>query len=162
RGFLSRTEDLVLTDDLVLTVWGTSPPDLAALGYHRLSGESGWWVTRSSRAQSVVGGARVLVSRGPRGAETTVRLDATGQRIDSITDASGNATSAGYDARTGQVSRLTDANGTTSQDLFDALGRVVGTLSPGDAPDAPGQTFSYRTVSLPLRVDAAQRADATG
>jgi hypothetical protein len=162
KGALVRTEDLVFTDELVALVWGKDPPDLASTGYHRLAGETGWWMTRSTRAQRIDGGRRVLVSRGPRGAETTIRLDASGQFVDTIIDPAGNVVTATHDPRNGQVSSLTDPNGVTRQDLFDTLGRVIGTLLPDDPPSAPSQTWTYETGSLPLRIDAQQRPEVGG
>src|SRR6185503_14927570 len=61
------------------------------------------------------------------------------------------------DERVFQMARLKDANGHETVDRFDALGRVVATVKPGDTDALPSSTFEYRTASLPIRQAAFHR-----
>jgi len=162
QGFVTRIEDLALTDDLVQAIWGQQPPDLTPYGYHRLPGDpTGWWITRRSHARTTSPDGPVLVSRGPLGAETRLQLDRAGQRIVRITDALGNVSHATIDPRTTQTQSVTDVNGNVSRDAFDALGRVTETFAPGDPAGRPTATFAY-TPGTVSRVDAYRRPVPSG
>jgi RHS repeat-associated protein len=156
-GALSRVEVLVLTDALAQEVFGASQPDWASLSYHRLPAETGWWATRFSYQRSRGAGPVTLVTRGPRGAESTSTLDPSGQFVRSVRDPLGNVVKAMEDLRTWQTAEVTDPNGNATSDTFDALGRVTATVGPGDTAAFPSIYYDYRTDSLPMRLGTAQR-----
>jgi hypothetical protein len=68
KGLVIRRLALTITDDVVADVYGSAPPDFAALGYHRRADSPGWWITiasyqRTSDDDGVSGSVT-----GPRGA----------------------------------------------------------------------------------------------
>jgi YD repeat-containing protein len=61
------------------------------------------------------------------------------------------------DPRTFQMSALTDANGQATRDSFDALGRVLSIVKPGDSDALPSCAYEYRSSQLPLCVVSHER-----
>ena len=158
-GNITRREALAVPDALAQAIYGASQPDWIGLGYHRRDGEDGWWVRQVSyeRLGSVAGGDQTLVTRGSRGFDTRLELDATGQFPARLIDAAGNIMQGTSNARVFQMATVTDVNGQTSTDIFDALGRVTGTIKPGDTEALPTSVYSYRTDVLPARVASFTR-----
>jgi RHS repeat-associated protein len=158
-GLISRIEDLAFTNDFVTAIWGSTPLDFTAYGYHRLPGDNtGWWRTRRSHQRTTSASGPMLSTKGPLGGVQSLQFDSAGQRVVGVTDAAGNVLSATVDARVWQTASLTDANGHTSSDQFDALGRVVATIGAMDTAAAPGATFAY-SVGPISTVNAAARVN---
>lgn len=157
RGLVTRIEDLALTDETVAEVWGPAPPDLAAAGYHRLPGETGWWVARSRLTRDPAH-PDVLTSTGPLGATGTTELDPTRHDVLAVTDALGHRRSATYDARTGNVTKIVDFDGSVRHESFDPLGRVTGYWAATDPDGTPIATWAYDTGSMPVKVTAVGAA----
>jgi RHS repeat-associated protein len=139
-GLVTREERLALRDDQVTAVYGGSPPDLAALGYHRRAGEAGWWVYARRYDRSTPG---VLVSLDPRGNPVTLHLDPDRLFPVRRTDARANEIEASVDRRALRLASLTDGNGGLRGNAYDPLGRLVAEFRPGDEPDAPTVTYRY-------------------
>ncbi len=150
EGLVTRIEDLVLTDELVAQVWGAQPPDLEALGYHRIDGESGWWMTTTRLDRS--GQPTMLRTRGPLGGVCLTERDPTGHDVIAVTDPLGHRQTATYDPRAGQPTALVDCNGTTRRESFDALGRVTGFWGTADPLGEPLVTWTYDSATAPIRV----------
>lgn len=156
-GAVTRIEDLALTDETAAAVYGADQPDWESLGYHRLPGERGWWVTRRSHARATSPEGTSLVTRNPLGHDARLDSDPTGQYPRRTTDALGNVFSAEVDRRTGQVRAVTDPNGNTTRDEFDALGRVSATIEPGDTSALPTVSYVYDLTAAPVRLAVARR-----
>jgi RHS repeat-associated protein len=157
QGLVTRIEDLAFDNAFVTSVWGATPPDLTAFGYHRLAGDAtGWWKTRRAHQRTTGGSGPTLTTKGPLGALQTLQYDSAAQRVVAVTDAGGNKLTATLDARVGQTASVTDANGNTTTDVFDALGRVVATIGPGDSAALPSSTFTY-TAGTVSQIAAAAR-----
>lgn len=157
HGLVTRIEDLVLADATVAAVWGASPPDLTPLGYHRVPGESGWWVARS-RLRRDPATPTVLVSRGPLGGTCRTELDPSLEDVVALTDPLGHRQTAVYDQRTGNITTLTAPDGSVRHESFDRFGRVTGYWTATDPAGAPTVTWSYDTSSMPVRVTATGAA----
>jgi RHS repeat-associated protein len=143
-GLQTRIEDLAFDDAFVASIWGNSPPDLTQYGYHRQDGDStGWWMTRRSHERSTNAAGPMLLSKGPLGDVQTVQLESTCQRTVSVVDPMGNKMTSTTNPRVFQTESITDANNLTTSDVFDALGRVVATVSPLDTAALPTATFSF-------------------
>ncbi|MGW6737577.1 toxin TcdB middle/N-terminal domain-containing protein [Streptomyces sp. NPDC055013] len=139
-GLVTSEERLALRDAQVAAVYGADPPDLAALGYHRRTGEDGWWVYVRRYDRSTAG---VLVSRDPRGTPVTLGLDADRLFPVRRTDARGNVIEATLDGYALRPATLTDGNGGVRRNNYDALARLAAEYRPGDEPYAPTVTYRY-------------------
>ncbi len=140
RGLLTARESLVLTDALVADLYGPLIPDFTAHGYHRRSGEGGWWATTFYHRLSTVTGLRGMIT-GPRGYTTEVRYSADRCFAEVFTDPHGNVTTTRHDRRTGRVHTQTEASGAVFTARYDPLGRKAIVVQPGDSPALP--TFRY-------------------
>lgn len=154
KGNVSRQEVLAVPDELATSLYGPNQPDWAKLGYHRRSGEEGWWVRQVSYNRQ--DGNR-LVTRGPRGFETRLEYDAARQFPARLIDAAGNEMRGTSDPRVFQMASLVDNNGHEVRDQFDALGRVVATICPGDSAALPSIVYGYRNSTLPVSSRVSQR-----
>lgn len=159
QGLVTRVEDLALSDDLVAAVWGTDPPDFGAHGYHRLDGESGWWIARSRLSRDPAH-PEILTSLSPLGTVGTTELDPTLHDVLSVTDGLGHKRGAAYDPRTGNVTSVTEFDGAVRHESFDALGRVTGYWAATDPAGSPIATWSYATGAMPVQVVATGAATA--
>ncbi|MCC7206134.1 MAG: hypothetical protein IT323_02435, partial [Anaerolineae bacterium] len=157
-GDMTRRQTLIIGDALAAAVYGVNQPDWAALGYSRRDGDDGWWATDVSYERT----GDALIVRGPRGAETRLEYDATGQYPARLTDAKGNVFTGAAEARVFQMASATDANGHTTRDVFDALGRVTASIRPGESEAQPGVVYTYRTAALPVRSQTRQRTQVGG
>jgi RHS repeat-associated protein len=153
-GNITRQELLAISDAQATAVYGTAQPDWARLGYHRRAGETGWWIDKVRYARP---DARTLIVRGPRGFDTTMRLDPNRQFPSTLTDATGAVVSGTIDSRAFQMSALIDANGQTTRDSFDPLGRVLAIVKPGDSDALPTCTYEYRSAQVPPCVVSHER-----
>ncbi|MGA2736451.1 MAG: toxin TcdB middle/N-terminal domain-containing protein [Bryobacteraceae bacterium] len=148
-GLETRIEDLVFTAAFVTQIWGASPPDLTAYGYHQLTGDTtNWWMTRRAQQRGSTATGPLLSTKGPLGAIQTVQLDSAGQRAIAVTDAMGNVVSATINARVWQTESVTDQNNLTTTDVFDALGRVTATIHPLDTAALPFATFEFSVGAI--------------
>ncbi|EIV91293.1 toxin TcdB middle/N-terminal domain-containing protein [Frankia sp. QA3] len=157
-GLLTRIECLVLRDATVTAVYGASPPDLAALGYHRRAGEDGWWIDQ-------VAYSRTDDAAGPRGTTTnalgrTTQIAFDPHRIHPVrlVDPLGNVSAAEFDLRANKIRTLTDANGATITNRYDPLGRLLLTIEPGADEALPTTRYDYQSAVLPAEVSVAHRA----
>jgi RHS repeat-associated protein len=160
-GFLTRLDRLAMPDALADSVYAAEQPDWAALGYRRLAGESGWWVPSMSYARTVgPDGILEVECRGPNGHPTVSRYDESQQFVVRITDPAGNVRSAVPDPRTAQIQSITEADGSVFSDEFDALGRVLATVKPGDSAALPTAGYSYAAAGpgTPTALTTRRRA----
>ena len=135
---------LAFTDPMVTAVFGTSPPDLASLGYVRHTGEPGWWVAQVAFERQTTATAFTLVRRNAFGADAQIVYDPTGARPVRTVDELGNTMTATYDPRAMQIATIVDTSGATSTDVFDPLGRVIATAAGKRTP------CSCRASPLPI------------
>ena len=161
KGNLSRREDLVLTDDVINSVYGASPPDYASLGYHRITapnGQAGWGVNGLRQAYDAQG-------------NLTNRMDAlgyTGQIIyvanniypTQIIDPLNHTYDVTYDIRAGEIARIAEPNGHETRYRYDPVGRLVAMIKPGDSDAFPTTEFEYLDSALPLGVRTRLRQQA--
>ena len=159
-GNVTRQETLAITDELATATYGADQPDWEALGYHCRPGEDGWWTTQVSYERQDTAAGLTLITRNPRGFDTRLDYDQTRQYPQHLTDAGGNLLKGEVDERVFQMASLTDANGHTVLDRFDALGRVIATIKPGDTPVLPTSIFRYRTDELPAQIAIFQRENS--
>jgi RHS repeat-associated protein len=161
-GNVTRVDKLAVPDDLAARVYGAAQPDWAALSYHRRAGEGGWWVTQNSYERQDVAAGLALITRGPRGLEARLDYDPTRQYPVRLTDASGCVYQAAPDLRAFQIGATTDPNNQVVTDRFDALGRVVAVVKPGDSDALPTSRHVYQTGALPVSVTTTLRAASGG
>ncbi len=159
-GQLTRTDVLAFTDPLVSAIYGASAPDLAALGYLRHAGESGWWVRHVAYERRTDGGTFSLTRRSQLGFDARIVYDPSRSRPVTMSDELGNTIAAVYDERALQIGTLTDGAGATSRDTFDLLGRVTATISPGDSDALPSIAFGYRLASAPTALATSYRVQS--
>lgn len=153
-GHISCVETLAIDDALAASAYGAAQPDWAALGYHRVDGETGWWIRKTSYARP---DDRTLIARGPRGFDTTLVLDPTRQFPATLTDPVGAAITGAPDPRVFQMVSFTDANGHTTRDRFDPLGRVTAVIKPGDDDALPTTIYEYAAAASPASVTTRSR-----
>jgi RHS repeat-associated protein len=154
EGNVSRQEVLAVDDDEAAAVYGGAPPDWASLGYHRRTGEAGWWATKVSYGRP---DPQTLVARGPRGHDTRLELDATRQYPSRLVNALGEMVTGTPEARVFQMGSIVDSNGHSTRDLFDALGRVTAVVKPLDSEALPSSTYEYHPEASPPQVVARVR-----
>jgi RHS repeat-associated protein len=156
-GAIIRIEDLVMTEEQAQAVYGADQPDWAALSFHHLDGDTGWWATRRATGRSGGPGSTTLTGRSPTGGESVTVTDDTGQYVRTITDARGNTLTALEDLRVYQTEQVTDPNGKVTQDVFDALGRVIASIGPDASAAKPTEIFEYSVDQLPMRTGSSSR-----
>lgn len=158
QGLVTRKTALVLSDALVTQVYGASPPDFAARGYHRRPGEDGWWIdqARYTRTDDAAG-LRGAVT-GPLGSATSFTFDANKTYPASVSDPRGNTMTAVYDYRVCRIKALADASGATYQTTFDALARPTAGIHPRDTAALPTVTYAYVVNALPVTAESHRRA----
>lgn len=159
-GLVTARDSLVLTDALVTDVYGAAPPDLAALGYTRRPGETGWWAPQGRWTRSTAGGGLTGTATNATGGTTRFAFDDGRSVPVSVTDPFGNTVTVDHDPRTSRVARLTDAAGGVSTARYDALSRLVATVDPGDTDALPTRTVAYDTGALPVVTTSATRSVA--
>ncbi|MFZ5818117.1 MAG: toxin TcdB middle/N-terminal domain-containing protein, partial [Bacillota bacterium] len=147
RGLMSREEQLVLDDETFAAHYAGM--DTAALGYTpapNVDGEPGWWVQRERCAYD----GRGLRTRelDPLGQMTTVEWDAAGLFRTARTDSQGTGRVV-YDPALGQPLVVTDPDGSQVTMAYDALGRVVQVVLPGDTPAHPSRRYQYEDAAIP-------------
>ena len=160
-GIITSREALALTDAQVNAIYGANVPDFAALGYHRIGGEGGWWASLGRYQRSVDAGGIVGSIVGAAGGTTTLEFEATGCYPVRVTDGVGNDVRAEFDLRYYQPTALVDPSGARHEVTFDALARVVRVVKPGDSVASPTETLVYDTSAAPVTV-TARHASAPG
>ncbi len=150
QGLVTRRSSLILTDALVAGVYGSAPPDFAALGYYRRPGESGWWAdqARYQRTEDAAGLSGKVVNA--RGGVTSLVFDASKTCPVRITDAAGNTVSATPDLRLSRVMGLTSPDGLSHNAGYDALARIIAEVEPGDTAAQPTVSYDYVTSRTPV------------
>jgi RHS repeat-associated protein len=156
-GNLTRTDALAVPDGLANEVYGSAQPDWAALGYHRRTGETGWWVIQCSYDRQDTTAGLTLVTRSPRGFDSRLDYDPTRQYPARLTDPTGAVIQGTPNKRACQMATLLDANGHGTRDRFDPLGRVIATIGPGDTDALPTSICTYRVGSGPSRIATRYR-----
>lgn len=158
EGLLTRQESLALPDALVTEVYGPTPPDLAALGYHRRAGEDGWWIdeARYTRTDDPAGLRGTITSS--TGVVVRVAFDPQRCHPVQLTDSRGNAVRATFSYRANQLETLTDASGATITNRYDPLGRLAATVEPGATADLPTILHRHHIGQVPALVETEQRA----
>lgn len=157
-GNLSRREEMVLTDGAVAEVYGDTPTDFAALGYHRMTGPGGvtGWGVNVERLQVDAFG-NTIARRDSLGNTGSMTFGAGGTYPTGVVDAAGHTYEAEFDLRVGQLRRLRDPNGHETHYRFDPVGRLAAVVKPGDSDSFPTVQFEYLQSSLPLGVRTRMR-----
>jgi RHS repeat-associated protein len=159
QGLVTRRAALVLSDAMVVDLYGSSPPDFASLGYFRRSGETGWWVVQAEYQRIVdtsgLHGRTIAAS----GAVTLFEFDRAQTFPVRIQDALGNTTSAEHDYRVCRVKQLTDAGGSVYQASYDPLARPLAVIEPDDSAALPTHAWEYG-AALPVEATLRQRAES--
>lgn len=162
QGLITRRSSLVLTDALVAENYGQDVPDFGGLGYYRRPGEQGWWIDEARyRREDSPSGLKGTVT-GPLGVETVLEFDRHRLFPVRVSDPHGNTIAAEYDYRACRVAALTDASGAVYRAQFDALGRTVAIVEPGDSAALPTVTYTYITGTLPIEATMHRRAVSGG
>lgn len=158
KGNLRRREDMIITDDVVNTVFGAVPPDYASLGYHRMTsspGDPGWGVNGLRQRHDAHG--NVIGKMDPFGQVGQIIYDTNGIYPTQIIDPLSNSFNVTYDLRSGEIARLAEPNGHQTQYFFDAIGRLVKVIKPGDSDTFPTTEFEHLDSALPLGVHTRLR-----
>lgn len=161
RGLVTERTALAFTAAAAADVYGAEMPDFAALGYHRVSGDDGWWVRLGAYERTVAGGIVQGAVTGPLGGVATIEFDASGCYPVRSADALGNVVTAEFDLRAYRPTAVRHPSGARSAAVYDALARTVATVEEGDSAAAPTVAFDYSAGSLPLVV-TAHRAAGSG
>src|SRR5205823_5416014 len=142
RGLITQRSSLALTDELAVEVYGLVQPPFATIGYHRRSGETGWWIHQAAyERQEQATGLRARVI-GALGAATEFTFDVTRTYPIGIRDPRGNVVTAEFSPRIGRVRQVTDTSGATCRAAYDPLARVIAHTYPGDSEALPTETFT--------------------
>jgi RHS repeat-associated protein len=163
RGNLTRVEELVLTPAMVTEAYGAAPPDFAALGYRLMplpGGADGWGVDAVRRRFDARG--NVLATRDPLDSEAQLVWDADGIYPVESVNPLGQRTQFRYDPIAKQPARQDDPNGAVFEYGFDALGRLIRQIGPGDSAALPSVVLEYQDDALPLGVIARTRVTSGG
>jgi RHS repeat-associated protein len=158
EGLLTKLECLVLSDATVTEVYGASPPSFATMGYHRRSGEDGWWIDQLVYARSDDATGLRGTATNALGRTTQIAFDPRKIHPVKLVDPLGNVSAAVFDERANKISSLTDANGSMMTNRYDPLGRLRLTIEPGATEALPTAQYSYQTAALPVAVSTEQRA----
>ncbi|GAA4491668.1 toxin TcdB middle/N-terminal domain-containing protein [Microbacterium panaciterrae] len=160
QGLVTERMALAFTAATAADVYGAEMPDFAALGYHQVSGDSGWWVRLAAYARTDAGGVVQGTVTGPLGGVATIAFDPSGCYPVRSVDALGNVVTAEFDLRTYRPTAVRHPSGARSAAVYDALARTVATIEEGDSAAAPTVAFDYSTASIPLVVTAHRAAGA--
>ncbi len=153
RGNLSRREEMVLTDDLVTTVYGANAPDFAALGYHQMTGPAGiqgWGIDAERVSYDARGNTIGRMDALGNSGSITFGADNTYPNL--ITDALGQSFEVEYDVRASEIRRMGDPNGHETRYQFDPVGRLIAMVKPGDSDSLPTIQIEHLQDMLPLAV----------
>jgi RHS repeat-associated protein len=105
-------------------------------------------------------------SLDPRGSETVFQADPFYLHTISRTDPAGNTATATVDYRVSELTSTTDANGQVSENRYDALGRVITVVRPGDNLLYATTVYEYPAAAQPLpafiRIRQREQAGAAG
>jgi RHS repeat-associated protein len=140
-------------------VYGALPPDLAALGLHRVAGPGGveGWAANTLRQRFDARG-NVIRRMDGLGNVGRILVDADGVFPTGVSDPLGHAFDSTYDLRTQQIVRISDPNGHETRYRFDPLARLVATIKPGDSEASPTTEVDYLETSVPVGVRTRLRA----
>lgn len=161
KGNLSCHEEMVFTDDMISSVYGTAPLDYASLGYHRMTainGHDGWGVNSLRQAFDAQG--NVMERMDALGNTGRIVYDVNTIYPIQIIDPMNHIYDITYDVRAGEISRIAEPNGHETRYRFDPLGRLVSMIKPGDGDAFPTTEFEYLDGALPLGVRTSLRQQA--
>jgi RHS repeat-associated protein len=162
QGLVTRRSALAITDSTVTAVYGATTPDFAEYHYYRRSDGPGWWIDQGRYQRSLDSSGLHGTVQGPNGGTYAIAYDANQIFPTSIADPAGNAITASYDYRVFRVATLVDASGETFAAGFDALGRLLARIEPGDTAALPTFAFTYDTTQVPVSVTQSVRAVTGG
>ena len=161
RGNLTRSEKLVLTPELGIAAYGTEQPDWPALGYKEVplpDGRTGLGIDDVRRRFDSRG--NLIATRDPLGHEVQIDYDVEGIYPIASRNALNQETQHLYDPIAGYPALVRDPNGAAVLAHFDALGRTVAQVRPGDTEEFPTVIFEYLDTALPLGVISRSRITA--
>ncbi|MEU4419672.1 SpvB/TcaC N-terminal domain-containing protein [Actinoplanes sp. NPDC024001] len=161
-GLPYRSEQLVLTDELVGTLPLSDPAAVLGGECGYLPDDDGWW---APSGQAVFGSSTFLLPEGftdPYGNASTLERDRYELLPVAVTDPLGNTVTVVNDYRVLAPARLTDPNGAVSEALFDALGMVAATARRGRPGDPRGSALDGVDPDLDDATVAAYLADPVG
>lgn len=147
RGQLMRESRVALPDSVFAVHYAGM--DAAGLGYRKeadADGVESWWIDTKRYSRDARG--IVLGERDPVGNDRTFEYDAAGVFKTALTDAIG-ATQFDVDRAVGQPAQIRYADGTSAQFKYDAQGRVLSGLLPGDDPAHPPRSYEYDDAVVP-------------
>ncbi len=161
KGNVTHNEELVLTSAIALDAYGVDQPDWSALGYKEMSlpdGSTGWGVDAVRRRFDSRG--NLIATRNPLGHEAQIDYDAEGIYPVATRNALNQETQLLYDPIAEYPTSMRDPNGSVVITRFDALGRTVAQICPGDTKEFPSVTLEYLDTTLPLGVISRSRVIA--
>ncbi|MFO1498529.1 MAG: RHS repeat-associated core domain-containing protein [Verrucomicrobiota bacterium] len=149
RGLVSRVEEWVLTQaDFDAHYAGL---DQNVLGYTSdVNAEGVASVFAVRELTRYDGRGLAIAKRDPFGNETTMGYDLDGVFRLRLTDPLGESEFE-YDRSTGQINRITYPDGAVGQFKYDAQGRLLHGLAPGEDPAKPATTHTYDESVIPNR-----------
>ncbi len=147
RGLLVREEHLVLPVSQFAAHYGGMTAE--ELGYHgdRDADDTPSLFTDKERCSYDERGVK-LARRDPLGHEESYAYDPDGLFRTLLSDNVAETTYV-YDRAVGQPTAIEYGDGSVARFEYDAQGRVVASLLPGDDPEDPPQTFSFDDRSVP-------------
>jgi len=77
----------------------------------------------------------------------------------STTNTLNQTTEMAYDYTLGVPTSITDANGAVTEATYDAFGRMLSVIAPGDSTNSPTLTITYYDTRIPFQVDLQQKVN---
>lgn len=136
--------------------------DLTALGYTVADdGDGDEAVYAITKRRSYDAAGRIVGERSPTGATTTFTYDGSGLFRDR-TDGPLGVSLSTFDPVVGKAVSMTDPDGRQVSLGYDAQGRLLSVVLPGDTDDLPSRSYTYDDVGLPNSVRVAHRIEHGG
>ncbi len=147
RGLLSREEQLVDKRDVFLSHY--TEDEIETLGYHEgtdLDGDAA--VFKNSRRFGYDQRGLKTVDMDPAGNRKVIEYDDDGVFRVKLTDPIGETTFT-YHRGVGSPTRIVYADGAEVSMSYDAQGRLLSSVMPGDDPKNPSRSMRYDDSSIP-------------
>ncbi|MBA2277604.1 MAG: hypothetical protein H0W06_07540, partial [Chloroflexia bacterium] len=147
RGLLSREMQLALPEAAFTAHYAGM--DTAALGYipdTDADGNAAVFVASARKAYIAQG--LVRADRDAVGTESSFQYDADGLFRTTLTTLLGETVFV-YDRAVGQQTRITYPDGSETRVVYDAQGRILATVLPGEPVNAPPRVYSYDDAAVP-------------